>query len=44
VLGLWLGLGLAVLHCDFAMGQGGDAGIEVLSHVCKYGVHEDGRR
>ena len=44
MFGWWLGLGLAVLHSDFVMGQGGEAGIEVLSHVCKYGLHQDGRR
>ena len=44
MFGWWLGLGLTVLYSDFVMGLGGEDGIEVLSHVCKYGVHQDGRR
>ena len=39
-----LGFGLFLFFVDFSVGQGGSADIEVLSHICKYGVLSGGRR
>ena len=40
---VWL-FGLLVLCVDLVRGQGGAADIEVLSHICKYGLHSGGKR
>merc|ERR1712106_843285 len=36
--------GLLLLCVDLVRGQGGAADIEVLSHICKYGLHSGGKR
>ena len=36
--------GLVVLCVDIVRGQEGGADIEVLSHICKYGLHSGGKR
>ena len=42
----WLQVIIVLLCCSkHVISQGGPGpGIEVLSHICKYGIHADGRR